>query len=324
MRPYIIFITAQVGRPAWSPNHRCIVGLYSERVPPYLSLNALGEEILIVLSHFQAEKLLGAKIMEARTVSVSPDLGCSMVEVHLESNGVRFHDGQFLTWEDVEHTGDSKVGCFLLEGGELRKIQAFSEATNRPISLMPTEGAPTLLVAGFPMHRIKGIDPLEDTRRKVKALSPVRGVVLDTATGLGYTAIEAARTAERVVTIELDPVVLEIASLNPWSRALFEHPKIEQCIGDSFDVVQSFEDDSFDGILHDPPTFSLAGELYSSAFYREILRVLKPRGRLFHYIGNLESRSGRRTVAGVTRRLKAVGFTSVHRRTEAFGVVARE
>jgi predicted methyltransferase len=247
-----------------------------------------------------------------------------MVNVHLESEGVRFHDGQILVWEDVKQVDNSEVGCFLFEGGELRKIQAFSKVTNRPISLMPTQGAPTLLVAGFPMHRIKDIDPLEDTRRKVKAISPVRGCVLDTATGLGYTATETAKTAERVVTIELDPAVLDIASLNPWSRALFEHPRIEQRIGDSFEVVQGFEVDSFDCILHDPPTFSLAGELYSSAFYREILRVLKPRGRLFHYVGDLESRSGRRTVAGVIRRLEEVGFSSVRRRAEAFGVTARK
>ena len=85
----------------------------------------------------------------------------------------------------------------------------------RAYSLMPTEGAPTLLVWGIPMHRIKGTNPQRDTLTKIQAIAPVAGRVLDTCTGLGYTAIEAARTAEQVVTIELDPTVLEVARLQP-------------------------------------------------------------------------------------------------------------
>jgi predicted methyltransferase len=65
------------------------------------------------------------------------------------------------------------------------------------------------------------------------------GQVLDTATGLGYTAIEAAKTAAHVTTIELDPTALEVARCNPWSQALFDNPKIMQRIGDSFDVAET-------------------------------------------------------------------------------------
>ena len=60
----------------------------------------------------------------------------------------------------------------------------------------------------------------------MKSITPIVGCVLDTATGLGYTAIEAAKTAEQVVTIELDPVALEIARLNPWSQTMFDNPEI--------------------------------------------------------------------------------------------------
>jgi len=52
--------------------------------------------------------------------------------------------------------------------------------------------------------------------------------------GLGYTAIEAAHTSEHVITIELDPTVVEIARQNPWSRALFSNPKIERRVGGQF------------------------------------------------------------------------------------------
>ena len=122
-----------------------------------------------------------------------------------------------------------------------------------------------MLIAGFVMHRIKDIDPMQDTLRKIAAISPISGRVLDTATGLGYTAIEAARTADEVVTIELDPGAQEIARLNPWSRSLFISPNIHQIMGDAYEVVPTFEDESFTRIIHDPPTFSLAGDLYSGA-----------------------------------------------------------
>jgi len=93
-------------------------------------------------------------------------------------------------------------------------------------------------------------------------------------------------------------------------------------VGDSFDQIEELEDESFSRIIHDPPMFSLAGELYSGAYYRQLYRVMQRKGRLFHYIGDLSSRSGRNVVKGVTRRLQESGFTRIVRRPEAFGVVA--
>ena len=179
-----------------------------------------------------------------------------------------------------------------------------------------------MLIAGFVMHRIKDIDPIQDTLRKIAAISPIVGRVLDTATGLGYTAIESAKTADEVVTIELDPGVQEIARLNPWSQALFHSPKIRQIIGDSYEVVQTFEDGSFSRIIHDPPTFSLAGELYSGAFYQQLFRVLKRGGRLYHYIGDPSSRASGGVTKGALKRLQEAGFARVVRKPEAYGVVA--
>ena len=93
-------------------------------------------------------------------------------------------------------------------------------------------------------------------------------------------------------------------------------------IGDSFDVVQTFQDGEFQGIIHDPPVFGLGGQLYSAEFYTHLHRILARRGKLFHYIGNPESPSGRKTTKGVITRLKQVGFKRVTRYPEAFGVVA--
>jgi len=276
----------------------------------------------IVLSYFQAEALLAARRAGESQFLVSPDLGLTETEVAIIRDRVCFPDGQILTWEDLEMISNSPRGCFLVEEDGLRKIQVFSEATNRLYSLMPTQGAPTMLLSGIPMHRIKGVDPHQDTLRKIKTIAPIQGHVLDTATGLGYTAIQAAQTAEQVVTIELDPAALEIARINPWSRELFENPKIAQIVGDSFEEIGYFESGAFSHIIHDPPAFSLAGDLYSGEFYKELFRVLRRGARLFHYIGDLGSKSGRSVARGATRRLGEAGFSRVVRRPEAFGLVA--
>jgi len=277
----------------------------------------------IVLSYVQAETLLTAKRQEQTTTILSPDLGISEVVVQVSQEGVRFPSGEHIDWVQVERIKKADVNCFVVEqNGDVRPIQVFSEATNRMCSLLPTKYTPSMLIAGFTMHRIVDIDPMQDTLKKIATLTPITGRVLDTATGLGYTAIEAAKTAEQVVTIELDPGAQEIARLNPWSHGLFNNPKIQQILGDAYEVVPTFDDASFSVILHDPPVFSLAGELYSGAFYRELHRILKRGGKLFHYIGNLDSKSSGTVVRGALKRLQESGFTRVVKRPEAFGVVA--
>ena len=276
----------------------------------------------IVLSHIQIEPILAARQKGQQSIEASPDLGLSTVTVAIASEGVIFPGGEELTWQNIQKIKKSQTNCFLLEDGTLQAIQVFSEQTNRVCSLLPTRGTPAMLIAGFTMHRIVDIDPMQDTLKKIATISPIVGRVLDTATGLGYTAIEAARTADQVVTIELDAGAQQIARLNPWSRGLFDNPRIQQVMGDAFEVVTTFEDESFSRIIHDPPVFSLAGELYSGAFYQQLFRVLKRGGRLFHYIGDLNSKSSGTITRGVLRRLQEAGFSRVVQKPEAFGVVA--
>jgi len=277
---------------------------------------------MIVLSWVQVEPALAAVEAGEGAIPMSPDLNRTTVEVRLGEVGITFPGGERLGWEDARRIVETKNRCYRLAEGGIEEIQAFSEVTNWARSLMPTEGAPTMLVSGVPMHRISGVDPHQDTLLKVRTLKPIHGAVLDTATGLGYTAIEASRTAERVVTVEIDPAALEIARYNPWSAELFDHPRIEQVVGDVFDVVEDTADGVFSCVIHDPPMFSLAGDLYSGEFYRELHRILRQRGRLFHYVGDLDSKSGHGVVKGVVRRLQEAGFSRIQRRPEAFGVVA--
>jgi predicted methyltransferase len=276
----------------------------------------------VVLSHYQTRLLLRARERGEASTSTSLDLGLTATELRLDERGVLLPSDQRVAWGTLRRIADSESKCFVIEGGEAREIQIFSAQTNWLRSLYPTEGAPTMLASGIPMHRIKGTDPWRDTLTKVAALAPIAGQALDTATGLGYTAIELARRGADVVTIELDPAALEVARANPWSRELFAQPRIQQIVGDAADVLPTLPDHSFARILHDPPMFSLAGDLYSVAFYQQLYRVIERKGRLFHYIGDPKSKSGQRTTAGVIRRLQEAGFGRVMRRPEAFGVLA--
>lgn len=275
----------------------------------------------MLLSFVQAQTLLTARNSGQTSAAVSLDLGLTTVTVQLQPAGLVLPDGQRLDWEELSAISADELHCFVVRDNALHRIEAFSERLNRFYSLMPTTGAPTIVIAGFPMHRIKGTDPHQDTLQKIRAAAPLRGRVLDTATGLGYTAIEAARTATHVTTIEIDPTTLEIARYNPWSQPLFTNPIIEQIIGDAFEEVQALPDASFSRIIHDPPTMQLAGDLYSGAFYQQLFRVLKAGGRLFHYIGSLDSKSGHGVARGVVRRLQAAGFKRIVKRPEAFGLV---
>jgi predicted methyltransferase len=276
---------------------------------------------VIILSHYQASALLEAQHAGHTTADISLDLGLTTVEVALTPDRLILPDA-VLAWPEIEEIARHETACFSVEDDHARMIRGFSEFTSRAYGLMPTAAAPTMLISGLPMHRIKGTNPQQDTLAKIKAIAPIQGRVLDTCTGLGYTAIEAAKTAERVITIELDPTAQEMARFNPWSRALFDNPKIEQIIGDAFDEIQKFADGSFACLLHDPPMLSLAGDLYSGDFYAECWRVLRRNGKLFHYIGDPASKSGARTTKGVVRRLQAAGFTRVAPRPQAFGLVA--
>jgi len=276
----------------------------------------------VLLSYIQTQPLLEARKRGQAVVETSLDLGISSTSVTLCTEGVSFATGERLDWVSVEEISQDKVKCYAISANGMQSVQIFSQGTNRLCSLMPTRGAPSMLIAGFVMHRIKEIDPWQHAQRMIAAIAPMSGFVLDTTTGLGYTAILAARTAESVTTIELDPGVQAIAHLNPWSQELFANPKITRVMGDAYEVVPTFANESFGRIMHDPPTFKLAGELYSGAFYRELYRILKRGGRLFHYIGDPNSKASGGVTRGAMRRLQEAGFTRVVRRAEAYGVVA--
>jgi predicted methyltransferase len=84
--------------------------------------------------------------------------------------------------------------------------------------------------------------------------------------------------------------------------------------------IASMPSESVDAVLHDPPRFGIAGELYSQVFCHSLARVVKRKGRLFHYTGTPNKlTSGRDVPNEVAKRLQRAGFAT---KLEGDGVLA--
>src|SRR5438876_690916 len=136
----------------------------------------------IILSHCQAQPLLQARKAGETQVRTSIDLNLTETLADLTYEGLALPDGRLILWQAIEKAAANETGCFLIEGRSVEKIQTFSEDNDRVITLYPTPGAPTILISGISMHRIKAGNPYQDTLTKIRAIGPISGRVLDTAT----------------------------------------------------------------------------------------------------------------------------------------------
>src|SRR5260370_242578 len=157
----------------------------------------------VILSYIQTRPLLEGRKRGQVVVETSLDLGISTTGVMLSTEGVSFASGERLDWASVEKISQDTVKCYTISVKGMQAVQTFSKATNRLCSLMPTRGAPSMLIAGFVMHRIKELDPWQHAQRMIATLAPVSGSVLDTATALAYTATLPATTPDTLTTIHL-------------------------------------------------------------------------------------------------------------------------
>ena len=202
------------------------------------------------------------------------------------------------------------------------EFQPAARFTNALIKLVPTQwGAPTFEIDGIKMLPTAQVSPYEDARHKVALIRPRGKVILDTCGGLGYFAACCLEgEAAQILSYEKSADVLWLRGLNPWSPA--SDARLQLTHADVTQRIESLADRSVDAILHDPPRFGIAGELYSQAFYDQLARVLKPRGLLFHYTGSPNKlTSGRDVPREVQQRLQRAGFAA---ELSGDGVLARK
>jgi predicted methyltransferase len=255
------------------------------------------------------------------SVRVSLDLGKSMQEIKIDSDYVvigtdRIHLEEFKNLKP--HT------CYVIHENALKKLVHFAEETNFYYKLVPTGDWPTITLSSTPMHRYIHISPRKAARLMVNQVAPIKGNVLDTCCGLGYTTIISSKHADKVYTFEKDKYVLNFASYNPYSEELFNSKKIELLEADVFSGIKKLKSSYFNSIIHDPPTYKYAPELYSGEFYKELFRVLKNGGKLYHYAPCPQKTKDRNFYTSIIKRLNATGFKKVHYIEEASGVAAQK
>ena len=204
-------------------------------------------------------------------------------------------------------------------------FEPVSRYTTSLIKLVPTQwGAPTFEIDGIKMLPTAQVSPYADAEHKVNLIQPRGKTILDTCGGLGYFAAWCLQgQAARVLSYEKNPDVIWLRTLNPWSPQLESTEvasRMTPTLGDIATEIASLPNDSVDAILHDPPRFGIAGELYSQVFYDHLARVIKRNGKLFHYTGTPNKlTSGRDVPNEVTKRLRQSGFET---RLSGDGVLA--
>lgn len=252
--------------------------------------------------------LLAAVAAGQRTLACSLDLARSATTVSVQDNGWIWRDRLF-----PFPKGLKERTIYYWDDGHFEPVARFTQAL---IKLIPTEwGPPTFEIDGIKMLPTARVSPMVDAERKVRLIEPRGKRILDTCGGLGYFASCALKAqASQVLSYEVSSDVLWLRSLNPWSpdhREAAGRTSLTLVNADIVENIANLPDGSFDAILHDPPRFGIAGELYSQEFYRQLARVIKPRGRLFHYVGTPNKlTSGRDVPHEVASRLKRAGFST--------------
>ena len=253
-----------------------------------------------------AQALLAARDAGVHTWSGSLDLGRSEGEAVLGADTWQWKGASF---PYAPKPKDRTI--YYWDGEEFAPVSRYAGSL---IKLVPTEwGAPTFEIDGIKMLPTSKESPIDDAKRKVALVQPQGKAVLDTCGGLGYFAaccLEAG--AARIQSFEKNADVLWLRTLNPWSpdpdaaasggRLQLTHADVSQAIG-------QLPEGAFEALLHDPPRFGIAGELYSQAFYDQLARVARKGARLFHYTGSPNKlTSGRDVPREVARRLEKAGF----------------
>jgi predicted methyltransferase len=258
------------------------------------------------------EALLTAARAGASTVECSLDLERSRCEIEVHATEWVYEGRRFPYLQDCKPRT-----IYHWTGDAFAPVARFSTSL---IKLVPTEwGPPTFEIDGIKMLPTATVSPYADAGRKVGLVHPRGKVILDTCGGLGYFAAWCLREqASRVISYEKNPDVIWLRSLNPWSPEVGGALTLTE--GDIAEQIGTLASGCVDAILHDPPRFGIAGELYSQAFYDQLARVLRRKGRVFHYTGTPNKlTTGRNVPNEVAARLRRAGFTA---QLQGDGIVA--
>jgi predicted methyltransferase len=260
-------------------------------------------------------------------LNISFDLGLTYISGQFISpNTLKCDHLKLLVGDDIFRSQDRR-NIYILRDQRWEKWQRFDElhGTYYKMVFVNPESPPTIEISGIKMHSTQNGNPRLDTRNKIDSFQNIKGKVLDTCMGLGYTAIAAAAISrvENVISCERSRIMVQFCRENPWSQPLFNHPKIHPLLYPVHNFITTLPDRFFQTVIHDPPRFSLAAELYSENFYRELFRTLTPGGELYHYTGDPHKKTRKISLVQKTRGiLQKIGFRDI--KYKYSGLVARK
>lgn len=205
---------------------------------------------------------------------------------------------------------DEVKGDFLYawNGRDLFKLAVFDKNYYR---LRIISRAPILEIDGLRMQLVRDFaTPLDYSKGIAEKMELGKNdLTLDTCMGLGYTAIAAHEAGSGVETCEISRAVYELARWNPYSARLFSGANIRIYRQDAIVHAIASKPGKFSAIIHDPPRFTLAPNLYSFDFYQSLYRIAADGCRMFHYTGSLGEKSGKRDIQKeVEKRLEDSGW----------------
>ncbi len=266
--------------------------------------------MLHILSSKELREISKAIEEKKEEIEISLDLGITKTKIKLNKEGF-FLNNEFIELKTIKEDDKS---CYLIRNNRLEKVQYFAD--NRLYKLIPTNFRPILKISGTSMHKKEFLEQIK--RDKLK------GIVLDSGTGLGYSSIIASKTAEKVITIEIDKNVAEIAKLNPYSQELFTNKNIKRIIGNVVEEIKKFSNKEFNNIIFDAGTVKGSEDFFSLNNYKEAFRVLKSRGKLYHYLPKHQIKRGRDFASEVISRLKTAGFRRTYRNKDGSYIIAEK
>lgn len=242
-------------------------------------------------------------------IEISLDLGKTLSKVQISADEITLPNNTKIKPIKVK---DKDKTCYIIEKNKFVKLQFFSNETNKLYKLIPTSFRPILKISATSMHKMPFVE-------KIKKLK-LKGKILDSGTGLGYTAIAASQHSKQVITIEWDPNVIEISKLNPYSEELFTKNNIKQINADFTKEVKKFKNNEFDNIILDAGTIHQSGNFFSTNNYKEVYRVLMLGGKLYHYLPQSGIKRGRDYIGEIIKRLKTLGFKNIQRDEESSSI----
>ena len=122
---------------------------------------------MILLTHIELDQIANAIKQKQRKIEISASLGrWNPKQAQIDGNLVKIEDESF----DFSRVKYDRKSVYRLEDATLKKIQFFSEKTNKLYKLVSTTPMPTLSISGIYMHRLIEGGPKADNQRRLHLL----------------------------------------------------------------------------------------------------------------------------------------------------------